>query len=81
MELVSAVEHKLSVPKGEGKMGSKASEWRMEIQQDEDLLHWTLFSVHEGLWSPMYGNTSVTVSDMFSEAGRVLETVLPEMFG
>jgi hypothetical protein len=81
VELVSAVEHKLSVPKGEEKMGSRASEWRIEIQQDEDLLHWTLFSVNQGLWSPMYGNTSVTVSDMFCEAGRVLETALPEVFG
>jgi hypothetical protein len=78
VELVSAVEHKLSVLKGEEKMGSKASEWRVEIQQDEDLLHWTLFSVNKGLWSPVYGNTSVTVSDMFLEAGRVLSPFMPE---
>jgi hypothetical protein len=81
MELVSVVEHRMSLLKRGTKMVSRVYEWRVDIQQDGDLLHWTLFRVNDGLWSPMYGNVSVTVSDMFAEAGRVLETDLPEVFG
>ena len=54
--------------------------WRVEIYRNGDVLEWKLYRVVEGIWLPLEGDTALTVSDMFREAGQVLEAELPRMF-
>jgi hypothetical protein len=79
VKLVALVEHELKSTKEGNEMGKK-NEWRVEIYRNGDVLEWTLYRVVDGVWLPLEGNTNLTVSDMFREAGQVLEGELPEIF-
>jgi hypothetical protein len=79
VELVSVVEHRINLTK-EGKEMVKDSEWRMEIVRSDDVLFWKLLFVVDGKEYPVVSDQSLTVSDMFFDAGKELENMLPEIF-
>jgi hypothetical protein len=58
----------------------KDSEWRMEIVRMDDVLSWTLLFVVDGKEYSVEKGQSLVVSDMFYDAGKALENMLPEMF-
>jgi hypothetical protein len=58
----------------------KDSEWRMEIIRMDDVLSWTLLFVVDGKEYPVEKGQSLVVSDMFYDAGKALENMLPDRF-